>query len=117
MMRATIHLVSKRDYWPFVVGIRKGLREWWLRDAHRALAGGRSLPTTGRYAGAPRQDVEPFRAGGGDRKALGGRRGVFVDLVRAPPSGTWSVAVPTSTRSPRTGSGRKDATENEGIEH
>src|SRR5215468_2810443 len=31
MMRNTIHLVSKRDYWPFVVGIRRGLREWWLR--------------------------------------------------------------------------------------
>ena len=31
MMRATIHLVSRRDYWPFVVGIRRGLQEWWLR--------------------------------------------------------------------------------------
>ena len=27
MMRATIHLVSKRDYWPFVVGIRRAQRE------------------------------------------------------------------------------------------
>ena len=35
MMRATIHLVSKRDYWPFVVGIRRGLREWWLRTHGR----------------------------------------------------------------------------------
>src|SRR4029450_1789952 len=35
MMRATIHLVSKRDYWPFVVGIRRPLREWWLRTHGR----------------------------------------------------------------------------------
>ena len=33
MMRATIHLVSKRDYWPFIVGIRRGQQKWWLRDA------------------------------------------------------------------------------------
>ena len=38
MMRATIHLVSKRDYWPFVVGIRRGLREWWLRTHGRDIS-------------------------------------------------------------------------------
>ena len=37
MMRATIHLVSKRDYWPFVVGIRQAQRKWWLRTHGRDL--------------------------------------------------------------------------------
>ena len=37
MMRATIHLVSKRDYWPFVVGIRRAQRKWWLRTHGRDL--------------------------------------------------------------------------------
>ena len=31
LMRATIHLVSKRDYWPFAAGIQTDQREWWLR--------------------------------------------------------------------------------------
>ena len=37
MMRATIHLVSRRDYWPFVVGIRRTQRDWWLRTHGRNL--------------------------------------------------------------------------------
>ena len=28
LMRETIHLVSKRDYWPFAVAIRAAQREW-----------------------------------------------------------------------------------------
>jgi Winged helix DNA-binding domain len=31
LMRATIHLVSARDYWPLAVAIRRRRREWWLR--------------------------------------------------------------------------------------
>ena len=31
LMRGTIHVVSKRDYWPFIVAIRRGQKEWWLR--------------------------------------------------------------------------------------
>ncbi len=31
LMRATIHLVSAGDYWPFAKGIGDVRREWWLR--------------------------------------------------------------------------------------
>ena len=31
LMRATIHLVSKRDYWPLAVALRDPRREWWER--------------------------------------------------------------------------------------
>ena len=30
-MRETIHVVSRRDYWPFAVAIRAAQREWFLR--------------------------------------------------------------------------------------
>ena len=31
LMRSTIHVVSRRDYWPFAVAIRAPQRDWWLR--------------------------------------------------------------------------------------
>ena len=31
LLRATIHVVSRRDYWPFAVAIRAPQRDWWLR--------------------------------------------------------------------------------------
>ena len=31
LMRATIHVVSKRDFWPFAVAIRPAQQDWWLR--------------------------------------------------------------------------------------
>ncbi len=31
LMRVTIHLVSREDYWPFAVGLRTARRQMWLR--------------------------------------------------------------------------------------
>jgi hypothetical protein len=31
LLRSTIHLVSREDYWPFAVATRDKLREWFLR--------------------------------------------------------------------------------------
>jgi hypothetical protein len=31
LMRATIHIVAKRDFWPYAAAIRAGQRDWWLR--------------------------------------------------------------------------------------
>src|ERR671924_1561707 len=40
LMRATIHLVSKADYWPLAIGIREARREQWdrTRKNHSAKA-------------------------------------------------------------------------------
>ncbi|HEY3240707.1 MAG TPA: crosslink repair DNA glycosylase YcaQ family protein [Acidimicrobiia bacterium] len=38
LLRATIHLVSARDYWPFAVAIGAARREWWLRVQTGRLA-------------------------------------------------------------------------------
>jgi hypothetical protein len=91
LMRSTIHLVSAADYWPFALAVRAT-----RRDAYqRALRGD---PSAAAMAGAART-VRRRLAGGGeiDRKALdalvGKDRaqgvGLWVDLVRVPPSGTW----------------------------
>ncbi len=78
----------------------------------------RSLPNDRKVRRAlRRQDAEPRRARGGDRQALGGRRASSSTSCACRRRERGSAAAPTSTRSPRTGSGPEDATEDEGIEH
>ena len=116
MMRATIHLVSKRDYWPFVVGIRRGLREWWLRTHGRDLprreiaANDRKVRRALRGKTLSRAELEEVI---GRRWA---RAGVFVDLVRVPPSGTWERRRADLFALAEEWVGPEDASEDEGIE-
>ena len=117
MMRATIHLVSKRDYWPFVVGIRRGLREWWLRTHGRDLprreiaANDRKVRRALRGKTLSRAELEEVI---GQRWAAAG---VFVDLVRVPPSGTWERRRADLYALAEEWVGPEDASEDEGIEH
>jgi hypothetical protein len=89
LMRATIHVVSKRDFWPFAVAIRGPQRDWWLRvrkprprerDLERQAEALRALMADG-----PRRHE--------DLAAVVGRTwgmvGPWLELVRVPPSGTW----------------------------
>jgi len=90
LMRATIHLVSAGDYWPFAVGIRAERRAWWLR-VHRAepdesahAVAARRLRR--RLARGPlrRREIQELLG----KEAASGV-GLWLDLVRVPPSGTW----------------------------
>ncbi len=87
LMRATIHLVSKRDYWPFALGISVARRNWWLRhlkDDPRALQA--DAEKVRRFlSNGPRRWKEVEEHLG--KRALG--IAAFLDLVRVPPSGTW----------------------------
>jgi hypothetical protein len=120
LMRGTIHLVSRREFWLFAMGVRRARREWALH-----------LP-----AGATGMTDEPDMIARADRlrvaladgprsvKELGdlgsgfvGNLGLWVDLVRVPPSGTWE-----RRRADRLGLaedwvGPPDATEDDGLEH
>jgi hypothetical protein len=116
MMRATIHLVSRRDYWPFVVGIRRGLREWWLRTHGRDIsqrelaANDRKVRKALRGKTLARSELEAL---------LGSRLGaaaLFVDLVRVPPSGTWERRRADLYALAEDWVGPESATEGDGIE-
>jgi hypothetical protein len=92
LMRVTIHLVSAADYWPLAVAIRRTRREWWLKahggrvDARKIAMGARRLRP--RFAKGPMRQAEIDQMLGQDPAARNGV-GLFLDLVRAPPSGTW----------------------------
>ena len=87
LMRSTIHLVSREDFWPLAIAVREARRASWLRATKReppeaaaetvraALAGGKTLR---------RKEVEELIG-----KPAAHGVGLWVDLVRAPPSGTW----------------------------
>ena len=92
IMRATIHLASVRDYVLFTAGVRRARREWWLRTAQpedvdfEAVADRiRELLADGPLR--PKEIMAGLEDVGG-RAAWAGA-GMFVDLVRVPPSGTW----------------------------
>jgi hypothetical protein len=90
LMRSTIHLVSARDFWPFADAVRGPRREWWQRvtrprptDAEMAAAAEalRDAPADGPLRRAEVEDL----LGRPAARAVG----MWIDLVRAPPSGTW----------------------------
>jgi len=95
MLRATIHTVSAADYWPMMAGIRRVNREWFSRVQARELAG-IDMPAAGRaveaiLAGGPLPMAELTAAleSRGFPARVAKSVGLWVDLVRVPPSGTW----------------------------
>jgi hypothetical protein len=86
LMRATIHLVSKRDYWPFMAAIRDAQRTWWLRVQ-------RPRRTAAEMEKIARRLRKRLREGPLHQKEIaevtGRAWGPWLDLVRVPPSGTW----------------------------
>ena len=90
LMRATIHLVAARDYWPLTVAVRDERREWWRRVTEGVVAAEEMREAaellTRSLAEGPlrRAEIEELL---GRERARG--VGLWVDLVRVPPSGTW----------------------------
>jgi hypothetical protein len=89
LMRSTIHVVSRRDFWPFAVAIRGPQREWWLR-VQRPRPRVRELERQADeldalMADGPRPHRELVEVVG----SRWGMAGPWLELVRVPPSGTW----------------------------
>lgn len=86
LMRNTIHVVSRRDYWPLVIAIREERRAWSRsvqKTDERRLR--RTAARLERFlSGRPRRQQEIEAAG----LWLPGI-GLWTWLVRVPPAGTW----------------------------
>lgn len=93
LMRSTIHLVSKADYWPAAIGIRGGRREAWLKygprreyTAGQMSAHARKLRSAIGDGTMSRTEIHELL--GKDSIVTNGVN-AWLDLVRVPPSGTW----------------------------
>src|SRR5215211_4053998 len=92
LMRSTIHLVSANDYWPFAEAVREARRDSWLKG-HRGRFSARELAAAARrtrtlLTAGPRRRAELVEELGADSATWNGI-GLWLDLVRTPPSGTW----------------------------
>jgi hypothetical protein len=92
LMRGTIHIVSRRDFPLFAEGVRPSRRDWWLRAARRQTDA-RRIDTAARrvrsfLSDGPRRRSEIVEALAMDNVTFNGV-GLWLDLVRVPPSGTW----------------------------
>jgi Winged helix DNA-binding domain len=92
LLRVTIHMVSSGDYWPFTEAVRHERREWWLKAARRMAVEREVVAAVARVrellADGPRPRDELVKALGIDSTTWNGV-GLWLDLVRVPPSGTW----------------------------
>jgi len=95
VMRVTIHTVTAADYWPMTIAVRAARRKWWLRtwsgqrterdmrrtaeDIRRALADGP----------LPLRELRARLAAKGHPTDASSGIGLWIDLVRVPPPGTW----------------------------
>ena len=90
LLRGTIHLVSREDYWPFAVAIRRQLRDWFLKvtkgDPAEAQLEEAAKRVLAALRNGPLRQTEIDQLVG--RHARGGVN-MLLDLVRVPPSGTW----------------------------
>ena len=92
LMRATIHLVSAADYWPLAVAVGPSRRKWWLRVARRTPDGVDADLEVAAARLRERLQEGPITRSELDElvgKPLAIAVGLWVDMVRAPPSGTW----------------------------
>ena len=120
LMRSTIHMVSAADYWLLAAGVGPSLQEWRLRSQGGGGAGDFDLETApaelrAKLAGQvwPRKDLDVVLAEMGASVWTG----VWVPMVRVPPSGTWEKRRADLFQLAEEWLGPSDADETQGLEH
>ena len=115
-MRTTIHVVSRREFWLRAMGVRRARRAWALK-VERGTDEAAWVARAGRLRAAlhdgPRSVKELGEAGAG----FVGNLGLWVDIVRVPPSGTWERRRADILALAEDWVGPCDATEEEGVAH
>lgn len=119
LMRVTIHLVERREFWRYALGVRQARRDLALRNLPRVtgrteedLVAAAALVRTA-LAEGPRSVKEL----GDLATGFVGNLGLWVDIVRVPPSGTWDRRRADRLALAEDWVGPCDSTEAEGTMH
>jgi hypothetical protein len=117
LMRGTIHIVSRSEFWRYALGVRSARRAWAVRIAGPSGDEQRLVEAADRLRAAlgdgPRSVKELGELGAG----FVGNLGLWVDIVRVPPSGTWERRRADRLALAEDWVGPPDASEEEGQEH
>jgi hypothetical protein len=117
LMRVTVHMVSAREYWLFAMGLRRARREWWLKQ-HKGKVTDREMQRDAdRLRAALADGPRSVRELGDLATGFVGHVGLWVDLVRAPPSGTWHRRRADVLALAEDWVGPCEVTEDEGLDH
>jgi Winged helix DNA-binding domain len=123
LMRVTIHLVSAADYSLMAEGLRRGRRAWWMSVQRHQMEGldMEEVVTVLRkaLANGPRRQkelTEILKAEGFPLPAAWSGAGLWLDLIRVPPSGTWENRRADLYATAEDELGRSKATEAAGLE-
>jgi Winged helix DNA-binding domain len=120
LMRSTIHIVSAGDFWLLAAGVGPSRQEWWLRTQGGGDASGFDLDAAAATLRAtlagrvwPRKELDAVLAEMGSSVWAG----VWVPMVRVPPSGTWERRRADRFQLAEEWLGPSDAGEDLGLEH
>lgn len=117
LMRVTIHVVSAHEYWRFAVGVRQARRRMVLRLAGPTAEEAAMIEAAGRLRAALEDGPRTVKELGDLATGFVGSLGLWVDLVRVPPSGTWERRRADRLALAEQWVGPCDVTEDEGLEH
>ena len=117
LLRTTIHMVSRGEFWKYAVGVRHARRAWALRLGPGAADEAAMLAAAARIRTALADGPRTVKELDGLVSGFVGNASLWVDLVRVPPSGTWE-----RRRADRLGLaedwvGPANADEDEGLAH
>jgi winged helix DNA-binding protein len=119
LMRVTIHVVSRREYWLYALGVRQARREQWRRTAGRLTGAGEEemQAAADRIRAALADGPRSVKELGDLATGFVGTLGLWVDLVRVPPAGTWERRRADRLALAEDWVGPSAATEADGLAH
>ena len=117
LMRVTIHVVSAHEYWRYAVGVRQARRRMVLRLSGPAADEAGMIEAAEQLRAALADGPRSVKELGGLAAGFVGSLGLWVDLVRVPPTGTWGRRRADLLGLAEQWVGPCDVSEDEGLVH
>jgi hypothetical protein len=117
LMRSTIHVVSRREFWLYAAGVRQPRRAWSLRAQGATTNEAAMVAAAERLRAALRDGPRTVKDLGSLTEGYAYGASLWVELVRVPPSGTWERRRADLLALAEDWVGPSDATEEEGLVH